>query len=673
MFSYLQLLHVARDRPVNLFLADTRELVSLVEDNISPLFYRNRALAELVARWCLSGNSKIDGMLAAIWEEWDSDFKPWYCSDLLWLQNRRLPDAQWNDPEGFRGFVSCLRTRLLNLFRIDGFIPTYDKGVVRFIPFELDGSLRSGGIVYYNGEPVVEWQGECRDSIGKYESVGCRLQMCPEEKVSLRGASLMLPLRMACWRTHDPLFPRYDVLRVVATGAFDNQNRLVEVGVLPKLNGMKEQFKDAVLLGPDGQGNIPEHERRFKRLDCGITEDELRKAIIAELESTDCVSMSYRYALSRLPDMHAEVDRENHARWCNMADRLYRLRDGVPRERDGEHYLQFVMMLVTALCHAGRTDEARHEIYCAYRFAEETNKVPFALKLQINAMVVAQDDGNVEVFHDLSSGISERLSQFNGDERDDLLMRFHGTSMQAHAWGDVFGIDGFSREESLHHSNEAVKYAHAIANGCPGSDEAESNVAQDLNYLHLWYALFSPGTREENESYDAALRHHNDNLSTRARTTNLYHLKRQKSLALLNHWRTSGIIAGNDERSKFLLPKTDADRWMVSANRRHLGALAVADGCNEEAIRYFEEGDVELPLDRCYSPVLASIRFSLLVQAACSLKAFDKDRSEHYADSAFLLLKRFGGSSLFKLLKADDLCDKIHLGIDSKELPAFYY
>lgn len=676
MFSYSQLLDIAQDRPVNLFLAETQELVSLVEDDFSPRTYCNHALAELVARWCLSSNCQIDEMLSTKWSEWDSDFKPWYSSDLLWSKERQLPDTQWKDPDGFRGFVSYLRTRLLRLFRIDGFIPTYDKGVVRFIPFELDDSLRSGDIVYYNGEPVVEWQGECRDSIGKYESVGCRLQMCPEEKVSLRGASLMLPLRMACWRAHDPLFPRYDVLRVVATGAFDNQNRLVEVGVLPKLKGLKEQFRDAILVGPDGQGDIPDNERRFRRLDCGITEDKLRQVVIKELEGTDCVSMSYRYALRRLPDMHAEVDRENHARWCNIADRLYRMKDRVPRDRDGEHYLQYMIMLVTALCHAGRTDDARKEINCAYRFAEETNKVYFALKLQVNAMVLAQDDGNVKAFHDLSAGISERLSQFKGDERDDLLMRFHGTSMQAHAWGDVFGIEEFSREESLRHSKEALKYAYSIANSCSGSDkadEAESNVAQDLNYYHLWHALFSPGTLEENEAYDAALRHHNDNLSTRARTTNLYHLKRQKSLALLNHWRADGTIASKAEWEKYLLPKSDADGWMVCTNRRHLGALAAADGYNDEAIRYFEEGDAALPLDRCYSPVLASIRFSMLAQAACSLKAFNEVLSKDYLNKATLIFEKFGESSLFKLIKADDLRSKICMGMNPKDLPTFYY
>ena len=673
MFTNRRLNEIVRERPINLFLVETDALIRFANDGFHPKYHRLRALVELVARWCLSRDSSIDELMGRIWKDyWEHDFKPWYCAELPWTE-RSLPAEDWNDPVELAGFVSCLRERLLRIFEVHGFIPVYAGAVVRFIPFQLDDKLAAGAIVYDNDDSVSEdWHAKCKEALGGDARFGVRIQMLPENNVSLQGASLMLPLRMAEWRLTDPSFPKYDVLRVIATGAFDGQGRLEEVGVAKKLDGLKSQFKDAILLGPDGRGDIPGEERRFKRLDCGLKVEELRSAIIKELESTDCVSVSYAYAMRRLPDMHAEVDRKNHSRWSDLADRLQRLKNSVAPERDAERYLQFMTMLVTALLHAGRSQEAQENIHCAYEFALDKGLTAFALRLQINAMVAAQDDGEFEVFKTLSSEVENALSSYSGDERDDLLMRFHGTSMQAHAWGAMLGEVGFDKDESLCHARKAVGFAYEIANRFPGSDEAESNVAQDLNYCHLWHALFAPGKNGESDALQSAFQQL-DNLSSKSKTTNLYHLKRQKSLAMLNNWRDDGVVADVKERKNYLLPKADSEGWMVCANRRHLGALAAADGCVDEAIAYFDEGDAALPTEKCYSPVLASIRFSLLVQAACSLREKDLDLARVYIQKTGDLLERFGESALFKRIKAKNIHNNVVDGADPRQLPKFYY
>ncbi len=672
MFTDRQLNEIVRERPINLFLVETDALIRFASDGFHPKYYRLRALVELVARWCLSRDSTIDELMGRIWEDWEHDFKPWYCAELPWTE-RSLPAEDWNDPVELAGFVSCLRERLLRIFEVHGFIPVYAGDVVRFIPFRLDDKLAAGAIVYNNDDSVSEdWHAKCKEALGGDARFGVRIQMLPENNVSLQGASLMLPLRMAEWRQVDSSFPQYDVLRVIATGAFDSQGRLAEVGIRQKLDGLKKQFRDAVFLGPDGRGDIPGEERRFKRLDCGLKVEELRSAIIKVLEGADCVSVSYAYAMRRLPDMHAEVDRENHSRWSDVADRLSRLKNSVAPERDAERYLQFMTMLVTALLHAGRSQEAKGNIGCAHEFAQGKGLTAVALKLQINAMVAAQDDGEFEVFKTLSSEVENALSSYSGDERDDLLMRFHGTSMQAHAWGAMLGVVGFDKDESLCHARKAVGFAYEIANRFPGSDEAESNVAQDLNYCHLWHALFAPGTNGEADAFRSAFQQL-DNLSSKSKKTNLYHLNRQKSLALLNNWRENGVVADVKERRNYLLSKTDAEGWMVCANRRHLGALATADGCVDEAIAYFDEGDAALPTEKCYSPVLASIRFSLLVQAFCSLQSKSAARAAAYCQKANELSVKFGESKLFGLMSADRWMSSVHHEPDPRNLPQFYY
>lgn len=678
MFTDEQLDNIAADRPINLFLAETSELVSLFEDSYCPTKSRCRVLAELVARWCLSDDQEIDKKIREVWNEWNSNFKPWYLTSLFCCDRCQLPKKLWKAPDGLPEFVGCLRERLVNLFMIDGFIPVYDKkkDITRFIPFMLDEKLSSSDIVYYDGQSVKEWQNEVRDSLGKDVSIGCRLLMLEEKDFSFCGSSLMLPIRMAYWRrTKGDSFPRYNVLRVLATGAFDKQERLVAVGISQKLEGLKEQFKDAILFGPDENCDISNDERQFKRLDCGIGQDELYRKIITELENTDCVAVSYRYILRRLPEIFAEVDRDNHNHWSDLADRLSKMKSAITRGRDVELTLQLMMMYITALCHAGKTEETQRAIDEAYSLATENNKLGEMLRLQIDAMVVAQDSGDVNTFKLIESGLKENLKTYSGSNRSDLLMRFYGTCGQMYAFCALFNIDGFTKEESLTHINKALSIACDIAKTQLDMNKAETeaNIAQDLNYKHLWYALFSSGTEEEKDAYKDAFCHSINNLSEQASRTNLYYLKRQKSLALLNSWHKTGLIASQDERIQVLLPMDDADNWLVSANRRHLGALAAADGCIDEAVNYFNEGDVKLPFEMCFSPILATIRLTLLLQAASSLRLSSPQLFDSYISKAKEVMDRFGATPIFDLMRLKELFSRVQMGMDANEMPQFYY
>lgn len=94
----------------------------------------------------------------------------------------------------------------------------------------------------------------------------------------------------------------------------------------------------------------------------------------------------------------------------------------------------------------------------------------------------------------------------------------------------------------------------------------------------------------------------------------------------------------------------------------------------DEAVACFAEGEKALPLDKCWAPVLASIRLALLVQAACSLAACGKnEESAQYADWAEKTYDAFVRSKLFGVIHAEKWMDALHDLADPRALPAFYY
>lgn len=61
-----ELLTIAEERPENLLLVETGLLFSFVDDKYNAPDLRELALAELVARWCLSGNKELVSKFADI-------------------------------------------------------------------------------------------------------------------------------------------------------------------------------------------------------------------------------------------------------------------------------------------------------------------------------------------------------------------------------------------------------------------------------------------------------------------------------------------------------------------------------------------------------------------------------------------------------------------------------
>jgi hypothetical protein len=149
-------------------------------------------------------------------------------------------------------------------------------------------------------------------------------------------------------------------------------------------------------------------------------------------------------------------------------------------------------------------------------------------------------------------------------------------------------------------------------------------------------------------------------------------LQRQKSLALFNTWQKSGAVPDRKFLEDSKVP-VDSEDWLIAANRSHLGPLCAASGDFEEAKRLFQEGEAALSFDKCLSPVLASIRFILLVRAASSLRMKDSATAEVYCQKAKEVKVKFGESKLFGLMNVEQWMSVVQSGVDSRNLPQFYY
>lgn len=682
--SDAELIEIIETRPENLILASEDALLSYVQDDFNEVDLRRVVLAELVIRWCLSGRADLEAKLAVLWGDagW-RPFSDWYSVQAGW--SRALPENLecWPDPPNLPGLSSVLRSRLARLFEIDGFIPVCRGQEAFFLPFVLLSDKK--GALWLDGSAVSETEGSggWGDSVIRALSntpfSGIRLWAHPGAEFGdgLTGESLMLPVKLAAWRRDATDFPQYDVLSVLATGALDDAARLEDVDVRAKFNSFRSRFgRSSVFFGPDVPGEIPRTERRYCPIDHGTTDDGIRELVRDVLERKGLSRMTRDYARGRLVRMSARVDRENHHRWAEVAEQLASLRDAMSRRRDFDEWLEYMSLLATAYCHAGMTESSRQIVAEALDAAEAHGRSAKALRLQLTAAVNAQDFGEMDVFFSLADGLGRRIESFDGPEKRDLLMRYHGTLAQAYAWSIVFGMGKCNRDDAIREIDAAVQLAYDLASEAEDTerDMAEANVAQDLNYAHMLQALFDPGSDAEISAYHEACAQLENIGNDGVRKNNKFFLMRQKSLALYNAWRLNGSLPSLSERRELRLPLGDAENWLVMTNRCHLGALAAAAGEEKESLCCFREGDEALPLGACWAPVFASIRMAFLAQAVLSLRAIGhSEEAASYEQKLHDVFGEFRDTALFLSIHAERWMDAIAKNEGPSSLPSFYY
>lgn len=507
-----------------------------------------------------------------------------------------------------------LRSKLERFSRTDGFIPLIlpSRTEAVFLPFFLEPS-EEGGLTDLHGNEIPEWSGYIKQLTSSFR---VRIEADIEDG-PFAGNSLMLPVQIAIWRKEkSENFPQYDILRLLSTGAFNESGVLASVDVIPKLNAARNFFSGYVFCIPEEPLELSGY-REVKVLQTQ-TKSQLRHAIRNLIEERKLAEFSLRYAMKRQQELEKAVHFQQRNHWESVIQRLESLAVFCKR-RHRKEYLNQIMLLSAACCHAGITARAIEFNQQAMRYAEENGFQEEQLRLEIENIVQLLDQEKFVVIAEIEKGLEQRLIKFGSD---DLLMRFYGTMGQVHSYGYLAGYACLKKETARDYFFKALSFADKIGN--------ESEIAHDMNYCHLWYALFEPESETESECWCDALNQINSGLSGMVQEQNRQrnYLIRQKAFSLYRCYLSRNEIPDYSEQQ---LQLNDADFWIKAVWNKYIGTLKAAEGKLSEAERLFREA-MNL-LQPGHDQVLNFIRMTISAQAYYSLK------NEEFRNAALDLLK----------------------------------
>lgn len=617
-----------REKPENLQFASVEQLIAEAGCQRDFPRLRARALAELVTRWFVAPAraSKMDAELRRLLPE------SLLCR-LVLLRSETCPRvvdetsplAEVGEAERVVEFE--IRQRLIRLLnRTDGFIPVFatQNGGFAFLPFQLiEGG--AGKVYYADGQTEIqEWTSGCSRLLNA-EGFSCKVFISPDPAVpTLVGNSLMLPVFLALKRRRNYFKDRgmeFAPWRLLATGAFSANDQLMPVRTEEKVEGCEHVFPDSVFVYPDdakvetrpGLTPLPLEERP----------EEILARVSKALEQRGVAVMSLRYVKNRIADVTDEIRYRTTANWRTRIAWIEHLLESVNQERNPSLALAYHMLLAESCCHAGLTKRAMEENALARRLAQETGNVGIGLRLQVELMVNLQDSARLEEGLALATKIEHELAGYSGEDRDDLLMRLNGTKGQLLAESALLALPGRNAEDDRQNALVAFKAARQLAWNIAeetGSPEAEREVAQDMNYVCLWYALFDPESEAAEAAFRDARNHIEKNLArpefAETKQVNMNHYTRIFAKRVYSSWRNgSGKISPADCPSF----GGKVDRWIFAVYARCLGAVLAATGHVDEAAGIFDEAERQLTQDECGETVVLGIRLTLLAQGHASL------------------------------------------------------
>ena len=585
--------------------------------------------AELFLRYLFNPATEIKVILDRVFTHRETDnFHALFHNIFPVSGVNQIPALLWDTDDPFSSASEIiLRKHLADLFseeKTSGFIPVYSPdGAGYLIPFNFTARNKTAAnapaIYDLDGQIVENWLANYRETMLPVSDsdcvIHCRQTLLP---FPLSGPSFMLPLYLAAKRKFSPDFPQYNRFRLLATGEISG-NRLNPVKTAEKVAAVRKSFPDAVFLYPE---NIEfSTDPSLVRLSCSVELSEVQEQICRIIEAKSLVLPDYSYAMRRLKKIEEETRHENCSRWDFMLRRLETNAAAINEFRDPELYLLCLMLRSSIFCHMGDTRNALERNHAAKEFAADNHFEKQLLRLEVEELIDFQDLEDFDSIHDLllEQNLADNIEQF-GD--NDLCMRYYGSMGQVHAYGFLSGIEGFSRDRSLDFFRKAVQCACRL-----NSDE---EIAQDLNYLHLWHALFDPGSQAEQKAWLNASNHIRRQLQNKPerQKKNEYFLRRQRAFALYRVLLRNGVLPPDFRDLR--LPAHLADDWLFAITNKYIGALAAASGDRSGAKRDFDEA-LEI-FQESQNTILRLIRMTILAEAWRSLG------DELYKDQALTAL-----------------------------------
>ena len=542
---------------------------------------------------------------------------------------------------------SAIRKRLQPVLEADGFVPVILPeswgGGSRILPF----SFRSGqpfSVVDETGSVIPGWAEPMQRLASVARKMDCSVRVsirlsavppCRSGETALGGDSHLLPVLMAWWRKTNEL-PPYNVFRFFATGSIDDSGRLRPVDWRPKFEAVRNRV-------PGGELLVPVDARAEPGLLPIRPGQPAVEALDAEIRplAEERFAADWQYAVRRMGGrgLAVEIGIHRYGQWNEAIRRLENLLPRLSEEDEPEKRTALLMLLGEACCHAGRTEEA-------LRFNREARALAsrldgFAAQMirldieQIVSLNDLEDFGRIpELANDLAARLEAPGPSVDDSVLDDLRMRFHGTMGQAHAYGFLAGFPDYSKKTSLEHFRSAVLLAKrcrdraVTASPDPENDpavvERTAEVCHDVNYVHLWHALFHPA--ETRNAWDEAVNWRQRLPDGKEAAKNRSHLLRQQGLAeyrrlLANPGelvRLEGPADEDDLRS--LVEDDEAECWLRATTEKYLGAILAAQARRTEALDLFRNADGRMRDNKRHDPVLETIRLSILAEAFRSLR-----------------------------------------------------
>ncbi len=579
---------------------------------------RAAVVAELCIRYFLSSDSDILAILQDVLPAGESLE---FVQQLpLWQEEcdaERLCQCLWNPRTDFsRQCVDRLRWRLRHLLEAEGLIPVIwqrrgpEDRVAYLLPFRFGDKKQGVGVFDADGKELLnqeqqpEWSGYLRKmGLEARVQLLCRVR---EGVPPFTGDSMMLPVQMAWWRRQGGSqgLLKYPPFSIVATGAFDDEGLLKPVAVAPKAAAVKRGLYRALFIYPRNAESVAGDTLPLAQ---NLSREEVHAQIQKQIEQR--VHWDCDYAIRRFQDMAMEVRAWHFSDWGPLLRRLDMAKIWNKYEFPKEYMLN-LMLRSEAYCHCGRTPEAQRLNQEARVFAASQGEDCryYLLRLEIEQMVQRQDEEGFGKLAELEAELSGRLEEFSDN---DLWMRFHGTMAQAYAYAYVAKLPWGDQAKALQHAEAAIR--------CAVRGGEANDIAQDLNYRHLLFVLFAPGTPEEDDAYQEALAKCRELKHTKDKSyvKNSGFLHRAKVMAWYRQLLRTGMAPAY-KRALEMVEVLNARYWPGACVGKYLGALAAEEGRRAEAVRYFEKGEAAIA-DEEVPGVVSLIKLTVLAEAYRSL------------------------------------------------------
>ncbi len=489
----------------------------------------------------------------------------------------------------------------------DGIIPVVFDGLAYAIPFKLvkNGNLDKLIVSDIKNHKIENWS----NYINELKSFGItnwKIQLFIEENddIPFEGHSLELPVLMAIEKKESKF--EYPPLEVLATGSF------AFAGKLSNVEGIEAKLELSKKINPQ-LFFIPEQDKKIEdtiAISTNFSDIETIDFIKNKLIENGLSKLTWREAKTKL----AQLDNDVHFGIISLEKsaipQIERYERIFEEENKIEQLLISKALKAAVYCHLGKTDEAFKLNNECLTLANKSGEYKIYINCATRQIVNLTDLGNFKEAFKQAEFIEKIITE-NKIKDPDILMKFNGTFGQALLYNN---LSNTIPQKTLGYFQKAANLADNQA-GNLAKNLKQSNICQDLNYIHLYHTISNFNSEQEINAYKTA-KSAIFKLLPEQQKRNFGYLYRQKAFGAYRDYLNNGNIYDDDLQ---LPSHENAEGWTLAMTLKYTGALKVAQGKLSDAKSDFENGFIALCKDGEF-PLLTLLKMTIKVQAWSSLK-----------------------------------------------------